>query len=76
VEAAEAARRLGATVRLLHVREVITSSGMSYVEPEAEANAIVERIINLLRESGLDGEGEVVVSAVGVVQAIAEASET
>jgi nucleotide-binding universal stress UspA family protein len=75
LEAAEMARRTGAAIRVLHVRELIVYPENAYVEPEAEANSIVERALTILQASGIEAEGETVIGQTGTVNAIAAVSE-
>jgi nucleotide-binding universal stress UspA family protein len=75
LEAGEMARRTGAAIRVLHVRELVIYLENAYVEPEAEANSIVERALTILQASGIEAEGETVIGQTGTVNAIAAVSE-
>jgi nucleotide-binding universal stress UspA family protein len=75
-EAAEIARQSHATVRVLHVRPLITTLGGAFVEPEEDARAIVDRALAAAREVGVEAEGKIVVSQTDTAEAIASISES
>jgi nucleotide-binding universal stress UspA family protein len=74
-EAAEMAWRTGATLTVVHVRELVTTEAGAFVEADAEANETLNRGVAGARAAGVQAEGEIVISQTGVVEAIASVAE-
>jgi len=74
-EAAEVARRIGAAVTVLHVRQLVITPAGDYGEPEAEAKAVMDRAVAATRALGVQAEGRIAISQTGAVDAIASVAE-
>ncbi len=59
-EAAALASRFGAQVRVLHVQQIFVVQGAAIVEPDSEAQAIVDRALAELSARGVKASGETV----------------
>ncbi|HSR24051.1 MAG TPA: universal stress protein [Candidatus Eisenbacteria bacterium] len=71
-EAAELADRFGASVLVLHVRQLVAAPGAAAVDPAEDARAIVSRAVAALEERRIQATGESVVEgsvATGIVTA-------
>jgi nucleotide-binding universal stress UspA family protein len=73
-EAGEVAESFGASVVVLHVRQVTGAEGVAVVEPADEARVIVDRGLAALQQRGIRTTEEVVVDH-SVADAIARAAE-
>jgi nucleotide-binding universal stress UspA family protein len=60
-EAAEVAASFGATVLVVHVRQVMVTQAGAIVEPEEEAQAIIRRAVAALEARGVEAAGEIAV---------------
>ena len=76
--AADLASRYGATVTVLHVREIQKRFGSDVdIDPEEESRTYVERVVDRLRDLGVDARGEVrKVGAGQVPKEIVEVAES
>lgn len=60
-EAGSIAEQFGASVLVLHVRQIVAAEGVAFVEPEPEGQAILGRAVGALEARGIEAGGETVV---------------
>ncbi len=73
-EAADVAATFGASVAVVHVRQMVAVQGTAIIEPEEEARAIVRRAMSAVEARGVPGVGEVIFDH-SVVRGIVSAAE-